>query len=184
MALPGLALAGFGLVHPRGLSASSASWWATLHIILLPVFLLLGAALWHLLTPTHPAFRWTGRLAAFSFAAFYTGLDAVAGIGAGTVEDVQGGYSSIVGHLFRVGDLLGYIGAWSFLAGSVLAVAGLALRAGWWVLPGAVLLLPASVSFLDSHLFWPRGVYSLAAIGAGMFLLSLLCSGKPARGLR
>lgn len=180
VALPGLALAGFGLVHPAGLSAGSASWWATLHIILLPMFLLLGAAQWHLLTPAPPVIRWTGRLAAFGFAAFYTGLDAVAGIAAGTVMDVQGGYSSVVGHLFRVGDMLGYIGAWSFLVGSVLVVAGLAPRAGWRVLPGAVLLLAASVSFLDSHLFWPRGVYTLAAIGAGMFLLSLL-GPAPAR---
>ena len=174
VALPGLALAGFGLVHPAGLSANSASWWATLHIILLPMFILLGAAQWHLLRPAHPVIRWTGRLAALGFAAFYTGLDAVAGIAAGTVMDVQGGYSSAVGHLFRVGDMLGYVGAWSFLAGSVLAVVGLALRAGWRVVPGALLLLPASVSFLDSHLFWPRGVYTLAAIGAGMFLLSFL----------
>lgn len=176
VALPGLALAGFGVVHPAGINADTASWWAWLHIILLPMFLLLGMAQWWLLTPTHPVLRWTGRVAALSFAAYYTGLDAVAGIAAGTVADYQHGYSPVVGQLFRVGDPLGYVGAWSFLVGNVLAVAGLALRAGWRVLPGAVLLLSASVSFLDSHLFWPRGVFTLAAIGAGMFLLSFLCS--------
>jgi hypothetical protein len=46
------------------------------------------------------------------------GLDAVAGIAAGTVEDASGGTSPLVGRLFEVGDTLGYVGAWCFLAGS------------------------------------------------------------------
>ena len=172
MAVPGLLLAGFGVVHPSGLNADTAGWWATLHIVLLPAFALLAAAQWHLLTPAPPVVRWLGRLAAFGFAAFYTGLDAVAGIAAGTVVDAQHGYSPVVGRLFAVGDGLGYVGAWSFLAGSLLAVAAIAPHAGWRVVPGAVLLLAAGVSFLDSHIFWPRGVYTMVGIAAGMFLLS------------
>jgi len=172
VAVPGLVLAGFGVVHPSGLNADTAGWWATLHIILLPAFALLAAAQWHLLTPAPPVIRWAGRLAAFGFAAFYTGLDAVAGIAAGTVVDAQHGYSPEVGRLFAVGDAVGYAGALSFLAGSLLVVAGVAPRAGWRVVPGAVLLVAASVSFLDSHLFWPRGVYTMLGVAAGMFLLS------------
>jgi hypothetical protein len=177
LALPGLVLAGFGAVHPSGLNADNAHWWANLHILLLPVFPLLAAAQWHLLTPAHPAVRWAGRLATFGFAAFYTGLDAVAGIAAGTVTDTQHGYSPAVGQLFAVGDMLGYIGAWGFLVASVLIVAGIAPRAGWRVAPGAVVMLLASVSFLDSHIFWPRGVYTMVGVAAGMFLLSY--HGKP-----
>jgi hypothetical protein len=172
LALPGLALAGFGAAHPSGLNADNAHWWAILHIILLPVFPLLAAAQWHLLTPAPPALRWAGRLAVFGFAVFYTGLDAVAGIAAGVVTDTQHGYSPAVGQLFAVGDMLGYIGAWSFLVAGVLIVAGIAPRAGWRVVPGAVVLLLASVSFLDSHIFWPRGVYTMVGVAAGMFLLS------------
>src|SRR5262245_21241559 len=131
VALPGLVLAGFGVVHPGGLNVATAHWWATLHIILLPAFALLAAAQWHLLAPAPPLVRWTGRLAAFSFAAFYTGLDAVAGIAAGTVLDVEHGRPPAVGRLFVVGDMLGDIGAWSFLVASVLIVAGMVPRTGW-----------------------------------------------------
>jgi len=51
-------------------------------------------------------------------------------------------------------------------------------QAGWRGVAGAVLLLLASISFLDSHLFWPRGVFTMLAIGVGMLLLG----GGSARG--
>jgi hypothetical protein len=172
VAAPGLLLAGFGLSHPTGLHAGNAQWWATLHIILLPVLPLLGVAQWVLLAQAPRPLRWLGRLAAYGYATFYTGLDAVAGIAAGTVEHASGGVSPLTGRLFEVGDVLGYVGAWCFLVGSVCVVTGAARHAGWLGVPGAVLLLLASVSFLDSHLFWPRGVFTMLAIGVGMLLLS------------
>ncbi len=172
MALPGLLLAGFGVVHPDGLHAGNAQWWVTLHVLLLPVFPLLAAAQWFLLTPAPRLLRWSGRLATYGYAVFYTGLDAVAGIAAGTVEEASGGTSPLVGRLFEVGDMLGHVGAWCFLVSSVCVVAGRALSAGWHVVPGAALLLVASYSFLDSHLFSPRGVYTMVGIATGMFLLS------------
>jgi hypothetical protein len=44
--------------------------------------------------------------------------------------------------------------------------------------------LLASVSFLDSHLFWPRGVYTMLAIAVGMFLLSRATVQPAAAGQR
>jgi hypothetical protein len=171
VAVPGLLLAGFGATHPAGLHAGNAHWWAMLHVLLLPVLPLLGVAQWVLLSAAPGPLRWTGRLAAYGYATFYSGLDAVAGIAAGTVEEASGGTSPLSGRLFEVGDVLGYVGAWCFLVGSVCVVAGIAPRAGWRVVPGAALLSLASVSFLDSHLFWPRGVFTMVGIAAGMFLL-------------
>ncbi|WIY00928.1 hypothetical protein QRX60_43925 [Amycolatopsis mongoliensis] len=170
-AVPGLLLAGFGAVHPAVLDAATAPWWTTLHIILLPVFPLPAAAQWLLLAPAPPWIRWPGRLAAFGFAAFYGGLDAVAGIAAGTVTAAQRGVTPVVGSLFEVGDLLGHIGAGCFLAATVLIVVATAVRAGWRVVPGAAFLLIASVSFLDSHIFWPRGVFTMVGAAVGMSLL-------------
>ncbi len=178
--MPGLLLAGFGIAHPARLTTDTAQWWAMLHVLLLPVFPLLAAAQWVLLTPAPPWLRWPGRLAAFGFAAFYTGLDAVAGIAAGTVVHAENGLGPVLGHIFAIGDTLGHIGADCFLAASLLITAAIAPHAGWRVLPGAVLLLAASVSFIDSHIFWPRGVFTMIAIAAGMFLLSIV-SPVPAR---
>lgn len=182
VALPGLLLAGFGLVHPAGLHAGNAQWWATLHVLLLPVLPLLAVAQWVLLAPASRLLRWLGRLAAYGYATFYTGLDAVAGIAAGTVEHDSGGVSPLTGRLFEVGDMLGYVGAWCFLVGSVCLVARIAWHAGWRALPGVMLLLLASVSFLDSHLFWPRGVFTMLAMGAGMALLSAAHSSRVSPG--
>jgi hypothetical protein len=172
VAVPGLLLAGFGMAHPAGLHAGDAQWWVTLHVLLLPVLPLLAVAQWFLLAPAPRSLRWPGRLAAYGYATFYTGLDAVAGIAAGTVEHASHGVSPLTGRLFEVGDVLGYVGAWCFLVGNGCLVAGIAWRAGWRAAPGAVLLLVASVSFLDSHLFWPRGVFTMLAVGVGMLLLS------------
>jgi hypothetical protein len=185
VAVPGLLLAGFGLAHPAGLHAGNAQWWVTLHVLLLPVLPLLAVAMWVLLAPAPSPLRWLGRLAAYGYATFYTGLDAVAGIAAGTVEHDSGGVSPLTGRLFEVGDKLGYTGAWCFLVGSVCVVADVLWHSGWRGAPGGVLLLGASVSFLDSHLFWPRGVFTMAAIGVGMLLLSAARgarqSNRPAR---
>src|SRR3954471_17492561 len=146
-AAPGLVLAAFGTTHPAPLEPASASWWTTLHVLLLPVFPLLAAAQWFLLTPAPPPLRLPGRLASFGFATFYGGLDAVAGIGAGTVVHAQNGATPVAGAVFGIGDLLGYVGSACFLAAGVAIVVAAALRARWRAAPGAVVLLLASVSF-------------------------------------
>jgi len=138
------------------------------------VFPLLAAAQWFLLTPAPPPLRLPGRLASFGFATFYGGLDAVAGIGAGTVVHAQNAVTPVTGAVFGIGDTLGYIGATCFLVANILIVAATARHARWRVVPGAVLLVTASLSFLDSHIFWPRGVVTMLGVGAGMYLLHLV----------
>ncbi|MEV4319935.1 hypothetical protein [Actinocrispum sp. NPDC049592] len=184
LAAPGLILAGFGVFHPAPLEVDTAQWWTTLHVLLLPVFPLLAAAQWVLLTGAPMVLRWAGRVAAFGFAAFYGGLDAVAGIAAGTVAHTQHVVGPVTFAVFGIGDTLGYIGAACFLAANAVIVAAIALRVGWRVLPGAVLLLAASVSFLDSHIFWPRGVVTMVAVAAGMFLLSVYVTASPRMSVR
>jgi hypothetical protein len=168
VAVPGLLLAGFGAVHPAQLDAATAPWWTTLHIILLPVFPLLAVVQWYLLTSAPRWLRWPGWVAAFGYAAFYGGLDAVAGIAGGTVVHAQHGATPVVGAVFTAGDLVGYIGAGCFLVASVLIVVAAILRAGWWAVPGGAVLLLASLSFLDSHIFWPRGVFTMLGVAVGM----------------
>jgi len=92
-----LALAALGTTHPRHLDGGTAGWWFTLHLILLPLFPLLGSNLWWLLAGERGALAWAGRVAAFVYLTFYSGLDLLAGVAAGLVRDkaTRGGPASL-----------------------------------------------------------------------------------------
>jgi hypothetical protein len=189
-----LVLAAVGLVHPLSLKTDTAPMWARMHVLLLPVFPLLALGF------VVPLWRRPGRavagaagaatvaatvvawLAAFTYACFYTGLDAVAGIAAGTAwRDAPPGVDQekIVGPLYRMGDALGEFGVRAFLVAVVATCVALYPRAGPRVLPGGLVLLVAGWSFLDSHIFRPRGVLTMLAIAAGFALLTALTAGSP-----
>lgn len=175
-----LALAAAGLVHPHLLTAATADRWATLHIVLLPVFPLLAVGfvvpLWG--RPRRDAAGvatvvvW---VCAFVYAAFYTGLDTVAGVAAGTVAGNAGDGADVgpsVQALFDTGDALGYVGAYAFCAAALAASVALFVRYGVRTVPGSLVLLVASYSFVDSHIFWPRGVFTMLAFAAGFALIA------------
>ncbi|MEH0580975.1 hypothetical protein QBA54_42610 [Streptomyces sp. B21-108] len=176
---PPMLLAVAGLVHPRRLTAMTAGHWAGLHIALLPVFplLVLGllVPLWG--RPRRDAegaltvLAWAGCLC---YAAYYLGLDAVAGISAGTVA--AHGTHGVVGRLFAAGDELGRFGVYGLAVASLATCAVLGRRHGVRVLPGAVVLLGACWSFLDSHIFWPRGVFTMLGFAVAFALLTVATS--------
>ncbi|MFF4394505.1 hypothetical protein [Streptomyces sp. NPDC001480] len=114
---------------------------------------------------------WAGCLV---YAAYYSGLDAVAGISAGTVAGL--GVHGVVGHLFVTGDELGRAGVYALTVATVATCAVLLRRDGIRVLPGAVVVLVACWSFLDSHIFWPRGVFTMLGFAAGFALLTVAAS--------
>jgi hypothetical protein len=182
-----LLLATVGLVHPHLLTSATAGRWAALHIVLLPVFPLLAAGL---LVPLWGRPRcdaagaatvaaWVG---AFAYATFYTGLDTVAGVAAGVVVRDAGGadVGRSVQALFTTGDALGYAGAGAFAATALAASIALYLRYGPRTLPGALIVLAASTSFVDSHIFWPRGVLTMLAFAAGFALIATATAAAPA----
>ncbi|WP_406430911.1 hypothetical protein OHB00_03000 [Streptomyces sp. NBC_00631] len=170
-----LLLAVAGLVHPRHLTASTAGHWAGLHVVLLPVFpfLALGLVvpLWG--RPHRDAegvltvLAWAGCL---GYAAYYSGLDAVAGISAGTMVDH--GVHGAAGRLFTTGDELGRAGVYALAAACLATCAVLYRRHGTRVLPGAVVLFAACWSFVDSHIFWPRGVLTMLGFALAFALLT------------
>jgi hypothetical protein len=86
---PAVLLAGLGLTHPQDLTATSAPWWTTLHVLLLPLFPLLALSLWLLLRGVPGLVAWAARIAAYGYAAFYTALDVLAGIGAGELTQLK-----------------------------------------------------------------------------------------------
>ncbi|WP_338894649.1 hypothetical protein WBG99_02200 [Streptomyces sp. TG1A-60] len=175
-----LVLAAAGLAHPHGLSRSTASDWTQLHIALLPVFPLLTVGLlvplWHRprlgLTGFATVVAWAG---AFVYAAFYTGLDAVAGIAAGTAVE-HAGETAALGPvkrpLYDTGEALGQAGAYALIAAVVATAVALLPRHGIRVLPGTIVLLVAGWAFVDSHIFWPRGVWTMLGFALGFALLA------------
>jgi hypothetical protein len=181
-----LSLAAAGLMHPRHLTAVTAGHWVGLHVVLLPVFpfLVLGLVvpLWG--RPRRDAdgaltvVSWAGCLC---FAAYYSGLDAVAGISAGTVVDH--GVRGATGRLFATGDDLGRTGVYGLAVASLAACVVLWRRHGVRVLPGSVVLFAACCSFVDSHIFWPRGVLTMLAFAVAFALLTVAAS-RPAEDAR
>jgi hypothetical protein len=173
-----LALA--GLVHPSGLSAATAHRWVWLHIVLLPVFPLLVLGFMVLLRQRPcggmpRVARVVAWICATVYAAAYTGLDAVAGIAAGTVAGQHGDPTELrrlVLALYETGDRLGTVGVCAFLAATLAAAVSLGSTHGIRVVPGTVVLLAAGWSFIDSHIFSPRGVLTMLAMAAGFALLT------------
>lgn len=171
---PPVVLAAAGLVHPHRLNPDTAAGWAGLHIALLPLFPLLTLGL---LVPLWGRPKWdvdgvatvVARAGCFVFAAYYTGLDAVAGISAGTA--VRHGASGAVGPLFATGDALGRAGVYALAVAAAATCTALFLRHGVRVLPGAVVLFGSCWSFLDSHVFWPRGVFTMLGFAVAFALL-------------
>ncbi|PPF68576.1 hypothetical protein C5E16_06855 [Clavibacter michiganensis] len=179
VALPPLALAAAGLSHPTQLTAATAVQWRDLHIALLPVFPLLAIAP-ILLTRRHD--RRLGILAVvlgFAYAVCYQALDILAGIAAGALK-IEGGQG--VTTMYALADGIVVAGVWSYVAVTVLASALVIRHAGLRALPGAVVAVIAAVSFVDSHIFFPRGVITMLGLAVGWTWLALASSGAARRG--
>lgn len=181
VALPGLVLAGIGFTHPHHLDASTAQWWQNMHIILAAIFPLLGAAQWVLLDDAPKLVRYPARLATFSFVVFYGALDALAGIGGGAMTLANGGRSDADAPIFKIGNQLGHVGSWSFFAASIAISVCVLLKHKLKAIPGAAFLLLGSFLFLDSHIYWPKGVIACTCIAIGMAATSYAsASGRSA----
>jgi hypothetical protein len=177
VSLPALAISALGLSHPRNLTPSAADWWVNIHLILLPLFPLLGITLWILVRGERGILPWLARIGGFLFIPFYTALDAIDGIAAGTLKVNDAATHAAQGNtnLFAIGNALGAIGGWALLAGAVFALATLASRTQRWALflPGVALILGGAYFFKSAHIYWPIGGVALLAFGIGAALVEL-----------
>jgi len=173
---PGLVLAGVGLTHPALLTIETARWWTTMHVVLVPLFPLLGVAVWVLLRRDVSPLGWAGRVAAIVYVVFYGTLDAVSGIAAGTVMLATGGLGDDVVALFGTGGGFGRIGALSFFA-AVVCVLGSTWRAGVRSAPfvaAAVVLLGSGYLFTIRHIYAPWGVVAMLGVAAGFATIEIV----------
>ena len=176
-----LALAVAGFAHPAQLTSATAGQWHAVHLVMLPLFPLLAVNVWVLLrgiwSGLDGALAIAARLLAFSYAAFYTALDLLAGVATGAlVIDATASGTDVerpTAVLFREGNQLAGIGALSMLGACAIVAAVFVRRHGLVAAPGALVLLASSVSFLDSHVYPVRGVVTMLGFGAGAVLLAL-----------
>jgi len=172
VALPPLVLAAVGISHPTNLNAESAVYWRDLHIGILAVFPLLGFAPWIVVRGHHRWLSWTAGALGFLYAAFYTALDVLAGIGAGGLE--HAGMDMATGVVFHLGDALGFVGSVAFVAACLVA-GGFAIRTrGIRAIPGAALIVLGSLLFLWRHIFFPVGVIGQLCLAVGFVALVVL----------
>lgn len=181
VALPPLVLASAGLTHPMDLTPATAHHWWFLHVLLLPVFPLLGVVICVLLRGEGGVLAWTARIAAFGYAVYYTGLDTLAGIAAGVAVDTDPG-DPATARLLQIGNQLAVPGEWCYLIAVLLTAAVLTRRGGRRVLPGAVILVVATIPFLFGHIYWPVGVFAMLGTAIGAAALEMTRPGpiRPA----
>ena len=175
VALPAVVLGTAGLFHPAHLTDADAERWRNVHIVALPLFPLLALGPWLLARRMHRLGGMVAVLLGYVYACFYTGLDLLAGAGAGALK-LEG--SEDLGVLFRLASPMEWVATTAYLAGTVLACALVLRRAGLAAVPGALIVVAASVSFLDSHIFWPRGVLTMYALAVGWAALAAVV-GQP-----
>lgn len=174
-------LAAVGSYHPSPLSADSAERWRVLHLVMLPLFPLLGVTIWLLVRQvrggTDGLLALGARVGGYVYACFYTALDVLAGIangavvqyGADTGTDVDGPKAVVFGE----GNDVALVGNWAMLVACVLVGMVYVRRVGWIALPGTAVLLISSWSFFDSHVYPWRGVVTMLGFGLGALLLAL-----------
>ena len=147
------------------------------------VFPLVGVALVMLVRGRVDPVAWLVRLSAFCFAAAYTALDVLSGIGAGYVTWRLGegvARPDEVRHLFAIGSRLGEVGSWALIVCAVVVVVDALRRAPLVALPG-LLLVPGAVLVHLDHIFAPTGVGGMALIGVATGWLGWVRS-KPRPG--
>lgn len=185
VATPAVAVALAGLAHPVFLTPETAERWRLAHLVLLPLFPLVGVAVWVLLRDERGPVAWAARGLTAGYAVLYGALDSIAGIGAGhqmarTAE--RGDPRPPVEDLYDIGDPLGQLGV-LLLALSLLLTAGLLWRrtGSALALAGGAVGAASCWWFYRYHVFPPRGVLALLGVAAGLALLGIAAQRRAVR---
>ena len=162
---PALILAIATVFHPAHLTDVTAARWLALHFGLIVIFPLVGFAPWLIARTAGRSFGVAAAILGLFYAAFYTSLDVLAGVGAGSLQ--LSGHADAKGPLYAQGHVVATIGvvalALAVLVASIAAISRFGLRA----LPGAVLALAGSVLLYSSHIYFGWGTVSMLLLASG-----------------
>jgi hypothetical protein len=188
VALPGVLLGLAGLAHPLFLTPETAERWRLVHLLLLPVFPLLGASVWLLLLGERGVLAWTARGLAFVYAVGYSALDAIAGLGASNQVQRSAGRGDArppIEDLFEIGDPVGQAGVVALALAVVLTAIILLQRGAGPLSPiGAAVAVGGSYFLYRHHVFPPRGVLGVLVVAAGLGLMAVAAHRRVPQGSR
>lgn len=177
---PPLLLALVGTSHPTVLTPETAGWWRDLHILGLIGFPLLALPPWLVVRGRGRWIEITVIVLGVVYAAFYTALDAIAGIGGGHAT-MAVGPGPWVSSLFGIADAVVVPGVYAHLAAAGLAAAVVVATTrglGRIVAAvGGVLVVGAAYEFILSHIFYPYGVAVMVVLALGWLLVALAATG-------
>jgi hypothetical protein len=156
----------------------------TLHLILLPLFALMGVAVWALLEGVSGAVAWASRVAAFVFLVGYVALDAISGVAASAILASGAAWSTEATRaLFTSGPAaiptMVAVLAWRV---SVLLAAWALYRAGRPLAP--LVLLVATAVWLNNDHGGVRGVVVFGGFALAAAWLEFFPGGLRRRGAR
>lgn len=186
VALPALLIAALGLAHPVLLTPETAERWRLAHLALLPLFPLVAASVWFVLRGERGPAAWAARVLALAYAVLYSALDSIAGLGAPNQvirTSERGDPRAPIEDLFQIGDQLGRLGVYALAAAAALTAVVLFLRTRSPIaVVGGAIVVVACYPFLRNHVFPPRGVLAMVAIGVGLALLEVARRPTAERG--
>ena len=113
---------------------------------------------------------WLAAALGYVFAFCYTSLDVLAGIGAGTLQQRNNGVGREF--MFARGNEIAEFGGYAYLLAAVIAAIVMVTRARFRLLPAVLLVVGGAWSFMDSHVYYPRGFLTLLALAVGWGLLA------------
>jgi hypothetical protein len=155
----------------------------TFHLLLLPLFALMGVAIWVLLDGVGGAVAWAARVAAFLFLVGYVALDAISGIAASAILASGAPWSSEATRaLFASGPAAPTTVAVLAWRVSVVLAAWALYRAGRPVAP--LVLLVASTIWLNQNHGGLRGVVVFGGFAVAAAWLEYFPGGLRRRGGR
>ena len=170
VSLPAIACALVGLTHPVNLNMASAEQWRNLHLILIPIFPLIGLASWLIGRTAGVWFGRAGALFGYGFATFYTALDILAGVAGGVL--VIAGNSDATGSVFAIARILANIGVVSLVAGCLVAGVAAFRVAGTAALPGALLATVGAVLVQPGHIYLGLGTVAMMLFAGGFVIMA------------
>jgi hypothetical protein len=175
VSVPALACAIIGLLHPHHLTDDTASRWQLMHIVLIPLFPLLGIGPWLIARQASRPLGLVAALAGYGFATFYTSLDLLAGVAAGTLQ--LAGVGAGKAPVYEVARALGLVGVISLVIACLAATAAVFVRARLRALPGGVVAVVGAALIQPGHIYPGLGTLAMILLAGGLVLLILVTTG-------